>query len=124
MIIELVSFVSPIKSTSLHDREIILNNETVEVVSSIAPIVSSVIVPKRATIEVSSFISNVVGFALFEMPYKNETRTVGSFVGGFNSNITIITDKKPMLYLATCWYEENTSNIYCIKNPSYCEVIE
>lgn len=124
MIIELVSFVSPIKSTSLHDREIVLNIGTVEVVSSITPIVSSVIVPKKATIEVSSFISSVVGLTSLEMPYKNETRIVGSFVGGFNSYITIITDIKPMLYFAHCWHEENISNIYCIENPSYVEVIE
>lgn len=124
MIIELVSFVSPIQSTSFHDREIVLKNETVEVVSSIAPIVSSVIVPKRATIEISSFISSVVGLTSFVMPNKNETRTVGSFVVGFSSNITIITDKKPMLYFAHCWHEENISNIYCIENPSYVEVIE
>ncbi|MED3652762.1 hypothetical protein [Heyndrickxia sporothermodurans] len=135
MIIEVVSYVSPIQSTSQHNKEVILQKETVEVVSSINSIVTSAEVPKRQTLEVTSFMTLINSFVSFPSDSKGriETRIVMSYVSPVQAhtdvliplNNNVVNAYTSVIYnpsMAT--YSENISQLDVINNPSYCEVIE
>jgi len=140
MIIEVVSHVAPLHSTSNHDQEVILKLETVELISFVTPIVATlesktnfvkqlvevdshvnaiygdIFVPKRQTIEVISYIAPIVVEISQETHSKKiEGRTVVSYANGIQSDISISLIKIPVTYLATVSYTEN---------PSYTEVRE
>ncbi|MEK5521571.1 hypothetical protein [Heyndrickxia sp. FSL W8-0423] len=133
MIITLESHVSPIQSHALHNHEVILKKETVEVVSSINSIVTSAEVQKGQTLEVTSFITLINSFVSFPSDSKGkiETRIVMSYVSPIQAhtdvliplNNNVVNAYTSVIYnpsMAT--YSENISQLDVINNPSFVEV--
>ncbi|MGG4508226.1 hypothetical protein ABEP00_19785 [Heyndrickxia sporothermodurans] len=132
MIIEVVSYISPIQTTSQHNKEVILQNETVEVVSSINSIVTSAEVPKKQTIEVESYVSTINATIIRSgNEIQNVTISLSSFVSHIQAhtdvliplNNNVVNAYTSVIYnpsMAT--YSENISQLDVINNPSFVEV--
>ncbi|MFB7303555.1 hypothetical protein [Heyndrickxia sporothermodurans] len=135
MQIEVVSYISPIYSSSSHDKEVLnLKNETVELVSSINHLVSVAEVPKKQTIEVESYVSTINATIIRSgNEIQNVTISLSSFVSPIQAhtdvlyplNTNVVNAYTSVIYnpsMAT--YSENISQLDVINNPSVVEVME
>jgi hypothetical protein len=132
--ITVVSNISPLSSFATHDKVVNLKNETVELISSVNPIVSMAVVPKKQTVEIESFVSsiNIIVTTIGNKP-KQETREITTYTSQIQTFVDLLIPSNsltPNAYLnvieggSRAYNIQNLSNVYSIDNPSYCEVIK
>lgn len=124
MIIQLHSYVNPIKSTVGHNKEVVIKNETVQVESYILPIVTIAAVSKKQTKEVTSFVSHINSNVSLENISKKETIILISYIKHINAHTDVLAPPNTnVVFNAYLSHQENDSKALFIENRTFTEVI-
>lgn len=123
MIIQLHSYVNPIKSTVGHNKEVVIKNETVQVESYILPIVTIAAVPKKQTEEITSFVLPINSNVSLANISKKETIILISYITHINAHTDVLAPPNANVFNAYLSYQENDSKALFIENRTFTEVI-